>query len=127
MYRKVPHEFCYADGCDRKAKYADGLCKMHHLRMYRYGRLHTIVNRGSGYTIHPKGYVYITVDGKAIAEHVHLAEKALGKKLPKGAEVHHMNNIPWDNHTPFNLVVCQDSEYHKLLHKRAKALGYENY
>jgi len=100
---------------------------MHHLRMRRYGRTENIVNRGSGYSIHPKGYIYIYVDGKPIGEHVHIAEKALGKKLPKGAQVHHMNNLPWDNHTPFNLVVCPNREYHYLLHRRAKELGYENY
>lgn len=81
------------------------------------------MNRGSGYTIHPKGYIYISVNGKPIAEHVHIAEKALGKKLPKGAEVHHVNEKTWDN-TPTNLVVCPSSEYHKLIHRRMKALGY---
>lgn len=48
-----------------------------------------------------------------VREHVYLAEKALGKTLPKGSQVHH-----FDNH---QLVICQDISYHKLLHRRQKA------
>lgn len=49
----------------------------------------------------PNGYVY---------EHILRAEKALGKLLPRGAQVHH--------HTATQLVICQDQKYHRLLHKR---------
>lgn len=115
---------CSVEGCDRWAQYRVGpYCLVHYLRMRKYGRTHLIVNRGSGFTMHPSGYIYIFVDGKPIGEHVHVAEQALGKKLPKGAEVHHVNGIKWDN-CPTNLVVCPDQAYHKLLHKRMKELGY---
>lgn len=50
---------------------------------------------------------------RIVEEHVVLAKKALGKKLPKGTEVHH--------HTETQLVVCPDRAYHKLLHQRQKA------
>ena len=57
-----------------------------------------------------------------VAEHIFLAEKALGKSLPLGAQVHH--------HTPEQLVICQDCSYHNLLHLRQRALracGHANW
>ena len=56
-----------------------------------------------------KGYIY---------EHVLIAEKTLGKPLPKGAEVHHYGKRN-DN---TQIVICQDRAYHFLLHKRMRAL-----
>lgn len=56
-----------------------------------------------------------------VLEHLALAFKALGKPLPEGAEVHHVNGKKADNR-PQNLVVCQDHEYHHLLHLRQQAL-----
>jgi len=58
--------------------------------------------------------------GKAL-RHTLLAEKALGKPLPAGAEIHHVNNKRADN-SPGNLVICQDRSYHRLLHQRTLAL-----
>ncbi len=59
----------------------------------------------------PTGYVY---------EHRLIGEKVLGKPLPKNVEVHHINNIRDDN-TKGNLIICSNS-YHKILHRREKAL-----
>lgn len=65
---------------------------------------------------HPRadvnGYIY---------EHILVAEKTLGKSLPTGAVVHHINRIKTDNRKE-NLVICQDNNYHKLLHRRMRAL-----
>ena len=74
------------------------------------------------------GYVYVTMpdhpranqDGYVL-EHIVVAEKALGKFLPFGAEIHHANEDRGDNR-PENLVICQDKAYHKLLHQRMRAL-----
>lgn len=44
----------------------------------------------------------------------------LGRPLPKGAVVHHVNRKPWDNRNE-NLVICQDTAYHRLLHMRMTA------
>ena len=54
-------------------------------------------------------------------EHRLVAEKALGKTLPIGAVVHHHNGKSADNQNK-NIVVCEDSAYHMLLHQRIIAL-----
>lgn len=67
------------------------------------------------------GYVGHNVDGRTKLEHVLVAERALGKPLPAGAQVHH-----WDkdrsNNDPANLVICPDQAYHRLLHRRMDAM-----
>lgn len=72
---------------------------------------------GTG-TIHHQGYV--VVRGKL--QHVIVAEKALGKPLPPGAEVHHVDENKANN-DPSNLVICPSTQYHRILHQRAKALA----
>jgi len=49
-----------------------------------------------------------------------IAEKALGKILPTGAVVHHVNQNAGDDRN-CNLVVCEDENYHRLIHKRQRA------
>lgn len=51
-------------------------------------------------------------------EHVALAEKAIGRTLPIGAQVHHVDGNGTNN-AGLNLVICQDQAYHRLLHTRA--------
>jgi hypothetical protein len=54
-------------------------------------------------------------------DHVKVAEKALGKRLPRGAEVHHVDGNGLNNANT-NLVICQDRAYHILLHVRTKLI-----
>lgn len=49
------------------------------------------INKATG------GYLFRTVGGSTKYLHVQAAEKALGKPLPPGAEVHHVNGNPADN------------------------------
>jgi hypothetical protein len=88
---------------------------MHYLRMYRNGSL----SKKEGH-VRKTGYKYFAKFKKF--EHVIVAEKALGKPLPKCAVVHHFNEAKADN-SPTNLVVCPSQKYHMLLHHRMKALA----
>jgi len=56
-----------------------------------------------------------------VREHILVAEKALGKPLPPEAIPHHVDENRANN-LPSNLVVCQDRNYHKLIHMRMRAL-----
>lgn len=56
-----------------------------------------------------------------IADHILVAERALGKHLPLGAELHHVNGVKDDNRRE-NLVICPDRAFHFLLHQRQRAL-----
>ena len=54
--------------------------------------------------------------------HVAAAEKALGRRLPKGAVVHHVDGDRM-NYRNSNLVLCPSNAYHKLLHRRMAAMA----
>lgn len=113
---------CSVYGCTKLKKYANGLCGMHWTRNYRSGiQQSTVRTFGTG-TIAANGYVNITVDRERSGEHVLVAEKALGKKLPKGAIVHHVDENKGNNRNE-NLVICPSGAYHSLLHQRSKALN----
>lgn len=57
-----------------------------------------------------------------IHDHVLIAMTAIGgRRLPKGAEVHHVDENPRNN-ARRNLVICESKGYHKLLHVRARIL-----
>lgn len=70
-----------------------------------------------------KNYVQIwaTPSGETF-EHRAIAERVLGRPLPRGAEIHHVDgNRRHNSHG--NLVICQDKAYHKLLHARARIVA----
>jgi hypothetical protein len=118
---------CKIENCDTEI-HGRGLCKFHYMKWWRTGECEIEPQRqnaldGEG-TRTTGGHILLTVDGRRVYEHVLIAEKALGKSLPKGAVVHHINGIPYDNR-PENLVICPSKEYHALIHKRMKELGYE--
>ena len=54
-------------------------------------------------------------------EHVIIAERILGKALPKGVQVHHVDSNGLNN-AHSNLVICPDQSYHSLLHARTEAI-----
>lgn len=79
--------------------------------------------------IDSKGYITKYFDGVRRREHIVIAENALGKPLPEGSQVHHLDENP-SNNDPRNLVICPNQSYHSLLHQRTRALqecGNANY
>jgi hypothetical protein len=58
--------------------------------------------------------------GAETTQHRLIAERVLGKQLPDGVQVHHVNHDPSDNKKS-NLVVCENAAYHKLIHVREAA------
>lgn len=106
---------CSFQGCNRDST-AKSYCLMHYKRWRKHGDA-SVVNRtqpGFG----TKGYKFDYASGRQV--HVAVAERALGRRLPKGACVHHVDENRRNN-DPTNLVICPDNAYHRLLHKRMAA------
>jgi hypothetical protein len=68
------------------------------------------------------GHISISKGGKLRYEHILIAENAIGRTLPKGSQVHHVDGNPSNNDNS-NLVICQDQKYHRLLHSRTNAIN----
>lgn len=126
--------FC-ACGCGRKtrrAPYTDRAkgwvrgMPLKYLRGHNVGAAHP--QWSGGRTVHANGYVSVhapdhpNAHNGRVLEHVLVAEEATGLALPKKAQVHHVDGNP-SNNSPGNLVVCEDQEYHLLLHRRMRARG----
>jgi hypothetical protein len=118
-------KICSVEGCEQNA-FAKNYCQQHYDSVTKHGREYLIsAPDGSGYST-KDGYREYTINGEKVLEHVMLAEKALGKKLPPKTVIHHMNGIKDDNFTPLNLVICPDQAYHMLIHKRTRDLEKRN-
>jgi hypothetical protein len=113
---------CSFIGCDRRGV-SLGLCTMHYQRMKRHGDPAFVSRRtnGSG-TVSALGYLRIRTNYVTKFAHVMVAEKTLGRPLPDGAKVHHINGNRLDNRHE-NLLICPDQKYHLLIHKRQDALN----
>ena len=60
------------------------------------------------------------VKGRVKDLHVEIAASVLGRPLPSGAHVHHVDGNRLNN-SKNNLVICPSAWYHKLLHRRERA------
>lgn len=75
----------------------------------------------SGYVIclrpeHPRA------SHRYVAEHILVAEQALGRFLDRKHPVHHVDENR-SNNVGRNLVICENDAYHHLLHRRSRALA----
>jgi len=112
---------CIVSQCDGH-QYARRFCRMHYSRWLRHGDpLIVISPRGKSGTGHitTDGYKVVSVNGRSVFEHVLVAEQVYGGSLPKGAIVHHVNEVRDDNR-PENLLICSRA-YHVALHTRMRA------
>lgn len=109
---------CEVHGCGRPV-FRRSLCVSHYSRLRKNGVYGgEIKPRKSGFSTN--GYAGVRVNHKKKFVHVLIAEKAIGRALPDGAEVHHVNGDRADNN-PSNLVICPDHAYHMLIHARTRA------
>jgi hypothetical protein len=111
---------CIIEGCGGHGN-RRGLCNLHRMRLRSHGDpLKTVTRpRGTG-SVRTDGYVMHEIGKRAVLEHVLVAERALGKPLPPGAQVHHVDEDRRNN-APRNLVICDSAAYHQLLHQRTRA------
>lgn len=107
---------CSIEGCEKKHE-AHGWCDMHYARWKRSGDPLGLKVRERGEAIDSKGY---RVYGR-VREHVAVVEKAMGKALPAGAVIHHVDEDRTNN-APSNLLVCSHG-YHMMLHARMRAMA----
>ena len=77
-----------------------------------------------GFKYKKSGYKLIRISGHHrmdvsgyVLEHIVIAEKALGKHLPKDAQIHHYGSTR-DN---TKIVICENQKYHWLLETRQRA------
>lgn len=75
-------------------------------------------------TLTARGYIFLKVAHGSKGwklEHVHVAEAALGRPLPRGVVVHHVNDARDENQNG-NLCILQSDLEHKRLRARRKVL-----
>ena len=80
-----------------------------------------MASTGNYFSTYLPGHHTVQKRSGMVLDHVLVAEKALGRYLPKGTIVHH-HDENGQNNLNTNLVICQDQKYHKLLHTRMKVL-----
>lgn len=118
--RSASPEGCSVAGCHGTHE-AKGLCTKHYQRLIKHGDQNRERPKGRG-SLRSDGYVDMPIENKKkTKQHIQVAEIILGRPLPSGAVVHHVNEIRSDN-SPCNLVICPDRAYHNLIHQRMRAL-----
>jgi hypothetical protein len=130
--QEIPFGFCRC-GCGEKTNLAtrndkhDGRIKGEPMQFIRGHYIRE--PHGNNYKLTRSPSHHRAKKGGCVLVHILIAEKVLGKPLPLGAVVHHADGRRLNNEK-YNLVICQDNSYHKLLHLRMRALkesGHANY
>jgi|CXWL01.1.fsa_nt_gi hypothetical protein len=86
-------------------------------------------NWKGGRSITPQGYVSLRLPSHhranpqgRVKEHIVIAENMTGIKIVHPIVIHHVNENRSDNR-PRNLVICENTAYHNLLHQRIRSLA----
>lgn len=134
----IPYGYCHC-GCGQKTKISPKACTSkgwvkgepmeylhgHHIRHgekhpnWRGGKI--IVQNNNNKYVRVSKHGYDRTVNNRVFEHILKAESVLGKSLPAGTVVHHVDGDGLNNDNN-NLVICENDSYHKLLHKRQRAL-----
>ena len=107
---------CTIPGCIKRHE-ARGWCDMHYARWKRLGDPLAKIIADDGNAINSQGYKIYA--GKK--EHTEIAERVLGKRLPKNVIVHHADENRANNDHG-NLVICTRG-FHQVIHARMRALA----
>ena len=119
LVQHTPDSICIVEGCGYRTE-KSAYCMRHYQMLKHRGSTEDLKARnGESRYIDANGYVRI---GSKTYEHIAVAERVLGKPLPPGAVVHHINQDRTDNR-PENLVICPSHAYHRLIHHRMEKLG----
>ena len=116
---------CSVEGCGQSGKMTRGWCPKHYTKWRLYGDPlagKTNKNKKGEGSITCYGYRKMSINRREEFEHILIIEKALGRKIPKGARTHHVDGDGLNNKNQ-NLVLCDSDAYHQLLHKRQRALS----
>jgi hypothetical protein len=134
---------CGCGNITNRAKQTDNKIGIKKGDYLNFLRNHYIRKKGSeskswkgGRNIHMGGYIRIHEPTHKwagrngyVRETRIIIERVLGKDQPYGSVMHHFDeNKSNNNHC--NLVLCQDDNYHKLLHQRTRAFyasGFAHY
>ena len=111
---------CTVDGCNKPAEKV-GLCGMHYRRKRIHGDVTVTKKRANGEGFLALGYCAKQIDGVKKFDHVRIAEAALGRQLPDGAVVHHMDGDRGNN-ARGNLAILPSRAYHNMIHARMRAI-----
>lgn len=111
---------CKVLGCTRGAR-TRGLCNMHYQRQWKHGDALARKCRANGEgSLNQVGHRIVTRKGRRAAEHILVCEKALGHRLPRGAQVFHVD-ADVENNARGNLVICGTHAFHAFLMIRGRA------
>jgi hypothetical protein len=112
-------------GCGKEAKEGNRFIKFHGFKkngvhaVWKGGK---IKSSASGLLVYAPNHPRAQRHGNRpfyVLEHILIAERALGKPLDRKHPIHHPTHNRFDN---TSLVICEDDNYHQLLHKRERAL-----
>ena len=78
-------------------------------------------HRRKGYSITPKGYIEITVNGRRVLEHIYVMEQAKHRKLEKNEIIHHID-CDKANNSIDNLDLLQSNSQHQTTHNSFRKL-----